>query len=386
MAPGRQSSQIFNDENLNPPKSSVLKSIIASKMHRGTPSAGGVFVGHRWKEDSSPMDAAFLPTDLPRADSPLPLVETSQNRDAAGSLSAQRRAEDESAGNALHKKTKSSVSLRSLIRDKDKKETISKSPEDLSRDRQPKKTKSSTSLSAIFKRSHRSRKEEASRQERDKENRAPPEQSENMASPTFAQFARQSWQDQADRRYVPQKDRTLDEEMSLYTPKRYSPSKQRNFHDHTQPTLARRLETKPRPRSEYIPSSSFVAGDMLDVMQQPAYVREPKYSKGRNHSATETAQLALPTESHLVADIRNSNAKLSSRVLAAISVFSSKEKASAPLKDLDPKEIETAFEELLVSCHSTNHIARAHLYRTGFSQYSTEHARKDAVAGYHDKS
>jgi hypothetical protein len=138
--------------------------------------------------------------------------------------------------------------------------------------------------------------------------------------------------------------RTLDEEMSLYTPRGYSPSKQRNFHDYQQPTLAKRPGMKPRPNSDYISSGNSVTSSRLDSYR-------PTQQKGWSMLSTDSVRKPVvsdaPTNN---GERRISNPKKSSRVMAAISAFSSREKGEDIRKDvMKPREIEGAFEKLLVS-------------------------------------
>ena len=81
----------------------------------------------------------------------------------------------------------------------------------------------------------------------------PPSTAPTAPPPIWAQFATQPITDLSSTMKVPINDkRNVEEEMALYTPQEYSPSKGRNFHDE-QPTLAQRGGIKTRPQSLYLP-------------------------------------------------------------------------------------------------------------------------------------
>lgn len=346
MAPVAAGPQIYDEENRNPHKSSVLKSFIPSKVHKRSPSAGDALVARKMKENN-PLGGAgpILPLDHPHAYPQRPLRERGHNGDAADNSRPKRNSAEKSTGKGLHQKTKSSVSLKSLLKDKEKKEAGdgNTSPEEQPRERKPKKTKSSTSLSAIFKKSNRGKKD-ASKQSKDKENQSPPGTTAKPPSPIWAQHATQPLEDTTGSSPMTGK-RSLDEEMSLYTPKGYSPSKQRNFHGYQQPTLARRSGAKPRPNSDYISSGNAVRSNGLDSTHGPTQ------QKGWNKLSTEQARKPVASDASINNEERRvSNPKRGSRVMAAISAFNAKEKGEEVRKDvMKPKEIEGAFEKLLVS-------------------------------------
>ncbi|KAK2768427.1 hypothetical protein FQN54_000282 [Arachnomyces sp. PD_36] len=345
MAPTTAGPQIFDEENRNPYKPSVLKSIIPSKVHKRSPSAGDVALARKMKENS-PMGGVgpILPLDHPHAYPQRPLRERGHNSDAPNSNRPKRKSVEKSTGKGLHQKTKSSVSLKSLLKDKDKKETGDGNtvPEEPPRERKPKKTKSSTSLSAIFKKSNRGRKD-ASKQSKDKENQSPAEPAAKPPSPIWSQLATQPLNDGTGSSPMNDRGRTLDEEMSLYTPRGYSPSKQRNFHDYQQPTLTKRPGLKPRPISDYISEGNSVTSNRLDSSRRPSLTKG--WNKGSSEHARKPVGSDTPTNN---GERRTSNPKMGSRVMAAISAFSSREKGEDVRKDvMHPREIEGAFEKLL---------------------------------------
>lgn len=370
MASNVRNPAIFADENATPSRQSVLRSILPSKAHRRNQSDGNHLANQYIK---SQLTSSFLPPDHPHARQQRALAEM----DVPNSARVHRTGENKnqkSNGAGLHKKTKSSVSLKSLLKDKDKdnndidnekekRQSKPRSPTEKNGDggeRRLKKTKSSTSLSAIFKRSQRDRKDGTNVSKRGKENlkenRGPPSPLENETLPIWEQFASRPQQDQTQTSYVPQNQRTLHEEMSLYTPKGYSPSKQRNFYDYSQPTLAKRSANKPRPKSDYLSSSSLttkdITKDILGSVNRSISSRERRFSQAKPKERTGSASSRSSGEQKR----QVSDGKKGSRVMAVINAFNAKEKASqnqTPSNTSNHKEtgdIGKEFEELLVSC------------------------------------
>ncbi|KAJ9306862.1 hypothetical protein DTO217A2_3643 [Paecilomyces variotii] len=355
MAPSVEVPSIFDDATRSPPaRSSVFRSIIPSRTHKRSPSDGEVPMSGR-SSNSDPFATPLLPADHPHAfPAPRPLTERAHNRDTAGKPQQTAGADQKKP---LHKKTKSVVSLKSFVRDKAAKEAKSAPGENQDpQEHTPKKAKSTASFSVILKRSYRGRKDESSKQLRDKENqspRTPVESPSSITSPLWDYFGpAQPCSDQARDGYMPQKSRTLDEEVSLYTPKCYSPSKQRNFYDFHQPTLA-----KPRPKSECITSNAWKVREMLGSVQRTP---SGKSIKGAGLEKVRSAVSGSSRQSS-VSDAppngdrgRDVNPKRASRVMAAISAFNAKDKEAEvqrKVEQVDPNDIdiESEFEKLLDS-------------------------------------
>lgn len=350
----------FRDENADRSKKSVLKSIFPQKGHRRSQS------GCPATDCRSPQHPNFenwiLPTDHPHAQTSRPLGELSEralNQGMPnGSPSKQQRA-DAANGKSLHKKTKSSVSLKSLL-NKDKKEPEPKAPRNDhdSKQKKPKKTKSTTSLSGIFKRSQRGKKD-TSYDKEDKENAGLTRSSNEMPPPPIPRSRTHSIQSQLSGRYMPPSGRSLEEEMSLYTPRGYSPSSQRNFHDFQRPSLTKRPEPKWRPKSEYGSSSTSSVKDILHSMHK----RSPSAGSIKsNSSRTHPLAERPPAEKR-----KTSSGNRGSRVMAAIAAFSAKDKNFDKPKSVDTKEIESEFERLLVSrtlCSPPHLLLILDFYRT----------------------
>jgi hypothetical protein len=265
----------------------------------------------------------FLPADHPHAQ---PLGERAHNREAAGPKPTKE---------GLHKKTKSSVSLKSLIRDREKKDSQRSSgdaSDQGSFEKKMRKMKSTASLSALLKRSsHRDRKGESVSEPKERENRRP---TSEVISPIWAQFATQPQEDPVGNVYVPQSGRSLEEEVSLYTPKQYNPSKQRNFYDYHQPTLAQ----KPRPKSDYISSGTTKVKEMLGQIQ--------RVPSGKQRHQEKHAENPKPSDRRTSNESKRNSTHSSGRVKAVVSALNAKDVDTR--KDQDSNQIESEFEKLLV--------------------------------------
>ena len=280
--------------------------------------------------------------------------------------------EDKSQVPGFHKKTKSSVSLKSLMRNEKVNTPKPKSPKKQEIPK-PKKSKSSTSLSALLSRPKSSRdlKADMVHQQKDKENMTPPMTADLVAPPIWAQFAHQPMQKSSNAIKIPLNDaRDVDKEMALYSPPEYSPTKQRNFHDYQKPSLSRPGEPKPRPRSAFLPSgistSSFA--ETLSGLRKQGHERgqsrssnpsEPQRKSGESNRKPSfddwRSNRGETSENRKVSDNSSNSgmtiAKRGSRVMAVVAAFNGKSKE--PHKDvaetkMDVKAIENAFESLLV--------------------------------------
>jgi len=216
-------------------------------------------------------------------------------------------------------------------KDSKSEEPANEEPNDL----KPKKTKSSNSLSAMLKRSQRGRKADGTKQSRDKENRSPTDLVDNMPSPIWTQESTPASSRSAAQHPKVEVRRSVAEEMSLYTPKGYSPAQQRNFYDYHQPSLAKVPDAKPRPKSDNLSGNRKVK-DLLGSLQRGASGESDaaNASKGQGSDKTTAKE--------------DSNPKRLSRVQAAISALNAKEKDADVHTHLNSKDLESEFEKLLV--------------------------------------
>ncbi|KAF9883055.1 hypothetical protein FE257_004134 [Aspergillus nanangensis] len=346
MAPSMQTPTIFDDSTRIPTKPSVLKAILSSsKAHRRHHSTDDG-ISSKSSHKSQPSESSFV-TPVERAYAALnnePLAEIAPNRDGPDSSASPPKK------GGLHKKTKSAVSLKSLRNYMERKDHKSDgSMEEERADLKPKKAKSANSLSAILKRSQRGRKAEDSKNSRDKENRSPTDLIDCMPSPLWGSYAADPFNDQPASPYSHNRRRTLQEEVSLYTPRGYGPTQQRNFYDYHQPSLTNRTEAKTRPKSDLFSGNRKVK-DFFGPLQNISLER---LSTTDQHDSTSSKVrgrprgLSRPEQRPQPEQKPEQSPKRISRVQAAISAFNAKEKEAELKKQLNSKDLESEFEKLL---------------------------------------
>ena len=349
MAASTSGPQIFDDANRSPTKPSMFRVIMSPKSHKRNQSADDA-VAPRTLQRSKPSEN--IPFSFgEHSGTPTgyrPLSEIVPNRDTSDNGATSNIGGKEGKG-ALHKKTKSAVSLKSLRSYMERKDGKSGEPtteegEELS----PKKAKSSNSLSAILKRSQRGRKDGSnSKQSRDKENRSPTDLIDNMPSPAWSQDSASVHREPIGRsrpNSTADKRRTVADEVSLYTPKGYGPSQQRNFYDFHQPSLSKPSDSKPRPKSEILAGNRKVK-DLLGL--QRATSGETDSSKRPENTSTRSRGPLSPRKTSPPTMVKEEPKRLS-RVQAAISAFNAKERNADVHQHLNSKDLESEFEKLLV--------------------------------------
>lgn len=240
-------------------------SVLRSFMHKRTASEGGALSSNSVQEvfdapllHDTKHTVPLLPYDHPHS---RPLGEIHQNQQTQP-LASPRKSREEKHHSAkddghrsLHKKTLSSISLKSLAgRD------TGKALKAKDKTTKPNKAKKATNLSSLLSRpkSSKSLRKEAAeqdaREQKDKENQGPHASIQSEISerppPIYAQFSSVYFANQ------PSGGRFLEDEIDLYTPQEYSPGKQRNFcgGPGRAPTLGRDTGSQ-RPKSTYLPSS-----------------------------------------------------------------------------------------------------------------------------------
>ena len=378
--------------------SSVLKSMMSPK--RNAPADMGL--SGLKGENVSPLklpalvQPPILPPDHPQAR--YHLREQNGNTDNIRSPSKKPVDihEDNVKSTGLHKKTKSSVSLKSLIGNEKSKASKSKSLEEEEEAKSMKKSKSSTSLSILLSRpkSSKSLKLEDLPRKKDKENRTPPNSANAAPPPIWAQFASQQILEPTTTKIPLNDRRNFADEIALYTPRDYSPSKQRNFQGYEQPTLSRKTEPKPRPKSAFItsgPSTSSFAGNLAGLhrpsMDKSRQAPNNDGADQRSSSEMKSSSRRSSLERYGVGEVAKSEArtnKRGSRVMAAVAAFNGKSNVSTREANQEPQEvvldvkaIETAFEILLVRFSIGQTIQRMFTSDTfvGFAKRSATHAR-----------
>jgi hypothetical protein len=331
----------------------VKSSVLTSFLHKRTPSAGqvlsptspnDVFVASP-AYDTTP-DMPFLPQDHPRYRA---LGELQHNHQSQPSSSPKKEGKrpntsDDGSFKSLHKKTLSSISLKSLAgKDTDKQSRMKGAKVD-----KPKKTKSSTNLANLLSRPKSSKnlqkqaEDDDARAARDKENRGPMSPPETSRPPIYAQFSSDCFAKQ------PLGGKFLEDEIDLYTPQQYSPGKQRNFYDGPgfQPSLIKRDDGPQRPRSTYLPSSFSIqdisrrvsggsSRHSAEVARKVSGDKRPSFDRKTTDRST-TSEKAAPNRGQ--------------RVLAAVSGFGGakpKSAASEAEPVLEDRNVEREFEAML---------------------------------------
>ena len=355
--------------------SSVLKSMMAPRQHKRNPSAGAGLSSNKTENINSNLprlsrEHPHLPPDHPHYNQPLGEVNHNRERSRSSPRKSLEIHEDNESQPGLRKRTKSSVSLKSLVR-KEKEKSPKKKHSEEPTQRKPKMSKSSTNLAALLSRPKSSKgpKQDETREPKDKENRTPPNSAGMTPPPIWAQFATRPAQEVVGGLRIPSNE--VEDEVAVYTPQEYSPSKQRNFDDYHQPTLARRPELKPRPKSAFLTSGSSTTSftETLSGLRKKStdrdLSRQPRDHPVTSHNGENQQRLLseskpssqrLSIEGHKIVDEPPKSgltmAKRGPRVAAAVAVFDGKFKESE--KDLrmepkmDIKAIDSAFEALLV--------------------------------------
>lgn len=248
----------------------------------------------------------------------------------------------------------------------------------------------------MLKRSQRNHKDGSSRDVYNKENRGELDIDYSFPSPAWTPYA-QSLQGQAASSRSPDKRRTLQDEVSLYTPNGYSPAQQRNFYDFQQPALARPSGSKPRPKSDVL-SGNRKMKEVLGITprstsdnaypDQPSESASPSkpqrrsgiFSRSRRNSESEQ-KLEQKAE-----EKPEASSKQGSRVQAAISAFNAKEQEADLRRRLNAKDLEGEFEKLLVSKSALTIRNEMLIVHTGCEKYSLQHEGQDEVFGYQHQS
>ena len=356
--------------------SSVLKSIIAPRHHKRNPTAGNALSHCRTEYLASQRPVPILPPNHPHAQKALEELKLRERQSRSSSdKSIEVFDEENQLGRNPHRRDESSKSLKGSpekVRENVQKPRANDSKEN----QKPRKSKSSTSLSALLSKSKSSKHSKGNGGNlKDKENQTPPSSAGAELPPIWAQFATQPVSTQQSPTKVPLNDwRNVERECALYTPKEYSPSKQRNFQDYHQPVLSRKVEPKPRPRSAYI-SSNYSTASFADTVSglrstddakkhqtNPFGVQSTQSDQtNKTDSRRSSSELGLHSIGSITGDRKVSEnsapsgltvAKNGSRVMAAVAAFndrSRESKTELSRVKLDIKDLDREFESLLVS-------------------------------------
>ncbi|PQE16871.1 gtpase binding rid1 protein [Rutstroemia sp. NJR-2017a BBW] len=251
-------------------------------------------------------------------------------------------------GRGLHKKTLSVLSLKSLAsptKDADKSASVREG-----KGKKPKKTKSSTNIVNLLSRPKSSKSlrldvELAVRNSKDKENRTPdcssPVPDSASQPPIYSQFSSEMFAKQ------PLGGKFLEDQIDLYTPDNYSPSKQRNFcnEQNTQPSLTSR-DGSIRPHSTYLPSSFSIqdihrkSGDNRFSIDTHRRVSDEKRQSCDVRTSGESRP-SFQRASTSTSSLQTTSSKRGSRVMAAVSTFTAKARGAEAQQTLAQTPIPT---------------------------------------------
>ncbi|TVY15405.1 GTPase-binding protein [Lachnellula arida] len=331
----------------------VKSSVLTSFLSKRTVSAGevlspisptDVFIASP-AYDSTP-DMSFPPQDHPQYRA---LGELHHNQQSHPPTSPRKEGwrpntSDDGSSKSLHKKTMSSLSLKSLAsKDTDQQPKVKGAKVD-----KPKKTKSSTNLANLLSRPKSSKnlrkqaEEDEARKAKDKENRSPILPSETSRPPIYAQFSSDCFAKQ------PLGGKFLEDEIDLYTPQQYHPGKQRDFYNgpDSRPSLTKRDDGPQRPKSLYLPHSFSIqdisrrvsggsSRHSAEVARKTSGDKRPSFDRKTTDRST-PSEKAAPNRGQ--------------RVLAAVSAFGGAKQKSAALEGeqvLEDKDVVREFEAML---------------------------------------
>ena len=260
----------------------------------------------------------------------------------------------------MHKKTNSSVSIKSFMKIKDKSVGVDilSSTDGRIENQKPRKTKSSTNLAGLLKK--RSKKDLKSETTPHKE---PMIDSHNSSrtlaiapTPIWAQFATQPLEGGDGQLFYPErKTRTVEEEINLCTPRDYSgfrSSEQRNFYDIDIPAMGPERPPQ-RPFLGHKSSHSSIFTENIEDENDPPLKRPKSRDKTASRPSSSRQQ---PHTSEIEHAPPANNPKRGSRVLEAINTFnlkSRREQCHTPKSStgtdgqLSPQELDSVFEQVL---------------------------------------
>ncbi|KAJ9605574.1 hypothetical protein H2200_010231 [Cladophialophora chaetospira] len=357
MAPIADVARIFEDDPEPPQRGRKAN-------HGSTPSVpvSDAFKGRR-KENVSPtkLRKQSSPDTLNSAS---PLGERHINSPPPPKRIATKSGEEPSKpSRPTHKKTGSSVSLKELILGKEKvadNGSVS-SVEGRVAEGKLKKVKSSTSLSGLLKRKS---KKDLRTESKDQENRSPTKPSPRESpTPIWSQFATQPLETtDGSMMYPGSKTRTVEQEISLYTPKDYSefrPSEQRNFYRYA-PATPSSLDYKPpqRPFLEHKSSRSSIFTENIDDDGKDELQRPKSRDKTTSRPSSSVPEARPPLQTQKSDSSQTDKVKRGSKVFEAIQNLNMKsrkdtrsvpETANSTSPPLSPQELDSAFEKVLDS-------------------------------------
>jgi hypothetical protein len=264
----------------------------------------------------------------------------------------------------LYNRSKSAISLRDLVNSKNEKTSSgsNSSNEDQKKCMKGVKPKSSVNLAAVFSKTRTGKfYENLGTLPKDKENTSPPSSAGHAVhSPIWAEITSQPLLEQTTTTKVPLNDRhAVAEEIALYIPQDYSPSKQRNFHNFAEPTLGK----KERPKSDGL-AISMSATNFIEVLsrkktngssksrQSSREMCEQRVGSSGSDSSSQSEAFSATKPKSLSSNGNVLPRKKGSKVMAAVTMFDKKARQAEIEIALDPQKIDAEFEAVLVLLYS----------------------------------
>ena len=315
----------------------------------------------------------ILPFDHPHAERPLKDHYANRENTRSSPRKPVNIYEDNEPRPGMHKKNKSSVSLKSLIGN-DKAKTPKPSTQESENGVPLKRPKSSTGLSALLSRSKTPKEPRSGSKSpiKDQENRTPPQTADLAPPPIWAQFSTQKQQEPRMITSTPLNDRiNVEQEGAQHMPQDYSPSKQRNYHDY-RPTLVRKTDKKPRPQSGTLgpaETNDCAGAKKSRIQEEVASEQSASLATGRHQDTYGQNNRSSPAKGKAQQNAKEelngasvddsstlAKVKRGSRVMAAVAALNGGPKDTddtpiheMPVQIFDVKAIDREFETLLVS-------------------------------------
>jgi hypothetical protein len=202
---------------------------------------------------------------------------------------------------------------------------------------------------------------------KEKENTTPPSSSSSNVAPTYtpiwAEFATARTENISPTRHTTTKvalnDRSVTQEMNVHGPRDYSPSKQRHQQE-TPPMVAKKPKTKSGFMTKSKSSLSVFESVRKNISIQPAMAARKSTDTPPSFMNSKTTKVPLKSETPVDKMAKATKvasrdlftmARKGSKVMGLVAAFNSKADQPAAAEaepELDPKEIDAAFEAVLV--------------------------------------
>ncbi|KZF24958.1 hypothetical protein L228DRAFT_236108 [Xylona heveae TC161] len=349
--------------------SSVIRSIMTPRGHKRSPSAGAVLSRSRRSDDVDINGTnEYERLSIQHVDRGV-LGEMTQNQERPQTSPKKSRdgKEKSPTKRGLHKRALSTISLKSLAKEKDK-ESKQKTREAKESQREVKKSKSQTSLVALL-RPKASKPNIRNKEGKGKENQAPTTMAREAVTPIWAEYSSQPYQEISHTTTIPLRDGRDSTDSVQLVSDGYSPIKKSLENSENGPTARGRIRSrsKPRPQSAFIfPPPAMANAEGLGITfadadpfftptaqcaRQAAMQDMGEYFIPERPSQS-SARPVIPTRQYSADSPRESLhiSKRGSRVMAAVAAFDGIAKEAMGEKAVEkPQNLDAEFEAVLES-------------------------------------